>query len=373
MPAQANPPAPTWLEIDLTAVRHNVKLLLSLVPSRTKLIAVVKADAYGHGAVEVARAAVEAGASALAVARVAEGLHLRRAGMREPVIVLGPFVPAELTAAIQAGLELTVSGPGALAALSSASLAAGATAAFHLKVDTGMHRYGVPPADAGKVLRLAEELPCVRAAGIYTHFATADDPEHPGFENQLRSFRRCMLDIERAGLRPPLAHAANSAAAVRGAPFDAVRPGIALYGVQPLAGKRVDIKAVMSVKAVVSHALDVSEGEGVSYGHVYVAPTAQRALVVPCGYADGYTRSLGGRAEVLIGGERCAVLGRVTMDSIVVAAPRRHPVRLGEEVVLMGTQDEHTVTAEELGQLAGTIPYEILTGMGRRSPRLFLG
>lgn len=367
-----DPPAPTWLEIDLAALRYNVRSLLRLVQPGAGLIAVVKADGYGHGAVEVSRAAVEAGAGGLAVARVAEGLELRRAGIPQPILVLGPFVASELRQAIEARLQLSVWNLDALRAVSSAAAAMQLHADFHLKVDTGMHRYGAVPASAPDILAAARSLPGVAAAGVYTHFATADEPEHPAFEAQLGTFRRCLLDIERAGLRPPVVHASNSAAAARGEAFDAIRPGIALYGGQPAASQRLDVKPVMTVKASVAHALDVSAGEGVSYGHVYVAARSHRALVLPCGYADGYMRALGGRGQALVGGERCRVLGRVTMDSIVVEAPGAGAA-VGDEAVLLGTQGSETVSAEELAAHAGTISYEVLTGMGHRSPRRYLG
>lgn len=371
--APRRPKSPTWVETDLAAVRHNLRLIRASCPPLTRVIAVVKANAYGHGVHEVSRAVIEEGAWGLAVARVEEGLELRRLGHTAPVLVLGYATEDELPAVLAHGLTLSVSGWQAALVLSSLGVATGREAVVHLKVDTGMSRYGVPLQEAARFVAALRELPAIRLEGLYTHFATADEPESPTFHAQLRALRALEADLVSAGIRPELIHAANSAAATadRESCFDAVRAGIALYGVQPSAAYRLDLHPVLSFQARVGQLLDVPEGQGVSYGHEYVASAAHRAAVVTCGYADGYVRALGNRGHVLIHGRRCPILGRICMDSIVVGLPVNSQVSIGDEVVLLGSQGESSVTVEELAALAGTIPYELLCGFGRRSERYY--
>ena len=374
-PAPPRPTAPCWTQVDLHALRHNVRALRSLAPPENKLIAVVKADAYGHGAAPVSRAALEAGAWGLGVARVGEGLELRRAGIRAPVLVFGYTPEEELPVALANDLAVTVSGWRCALALSSLGTGTGRTARVHLKVDTGMRRFGVEAASVARFAEALRELPGVYLEGLYTHFATADEPESAAYAEQLRAFDSLVRALRERGLLPPLVHAANSAAAAGPAPplYDAQRPGIGLYGIQPSGASKLDLRPAMSVKARVGRVLDVHRCDGVSYGHDYLAVTDHRAAVVTCGYADGYMRSLGGVGELLIGGRRCRVLGRVTMDSVIVGLPEGLGATEGEEAVLLGAQGAEFVGAEELAARAGTIAYELLCGFGRRPERLTLG
>jgi alanine racemase len=355
--------------VSLGAVRHNVRALLGRCPPGVRLFAVVKANAYGHGAVPVSEAALEAGAWGLAVARVEEGLELRRAGLSAPVLVQGHATEGELPEALANDLTVSISGWQTALALSSLALETGRVALTHLKVDTGMRRYGVELADAPRFVEALSGLPGVRLEGLYTHFATADEPHSPVYAGQLRQFRELVGGLEAAGLRPPIVHAANSAAVARDpeSTFDAVRTGIALYGVEPAPDVRLDVTPAMSVKAVVARVLDVGSGDGVSYGHTYLARSSHRAAVVAAGYADGYIRSLSNRGEALIRGRRRRVLGRVCMDSLVVDLGDDREVASGDEAVLLGSQGEERVTVEELGERAGTIAYEVLCGLDRRS------
>lgn len=366
--------SPTWVEVDLCAVRHNVQVLKHLSPKRTKLIAVIKADAYGHGAVPVAFEAMRAGAWGLAVARVQEGVRLRLAGVEAPILVLGYAAEPELPLALNHELDVTVSGWRTALALSSLAVTAGRVARLHLKVDTGMHRYGVPVEEARHFAEVVRTLPGVTLEGLYTHFATADERDSTAFQQQVHLFDDLVRDLAARGIRPLMVHAANSAATARGIDcpsYDAVRTGIALYGVQPSNAVKLDLQPVMSLKARVGRVLDVHEGDGVSYGHDYLAETKIRAAVVTCGYADGYMRSLGGKGEVLISGHRCQVLGRVCMDSVVVHLPDGVETAEGCEVVLLGRQGRERVSAEELSDRAGTIAYELLCGMGQRAERVY--
>lgn len=372
----ADPTGPTWLEIDLGAIRHNLRTTLSSCPPGTKAIAVIKADAYGHGAGQVAGAALEAGAWGLAVARVGEGLELRQLGFTQPILVLGYATEGELPAALANDLILTISGWQTALALSALGVATGRVARVHLKVDTGMRRFGVEVASAPRFLEALAALPFIELHGLYTHFATADEPGSAAFTSQIRLFEELVAGLKSSpGRKPLIVHAANSAAAARdaGCCYDAVRVGIALYGVQPSNDSNLELAPAMSVKARIGRVLDVHAGEGVSYGHEYVARKSHKAAVVACGYADGYLRALSDVADVLIGGRRCRVLGRVCMDSVVVGLPVDLDVTTGDQAVLLGTQGEEQVTAAELAERAGTIPYEILCGMGRRSVRLYVG
>lgn len=365
---------PTWAEVDLDAIRSNLRAITSACAGTPRSIAVIKADAYGHGAEQVARAVLEAGAWGLGVARVQEGVELRRLGITEPILVLSYSTDEELPAALSSDLTISVSGWQTALMLSALGSATGRTAKLHLEVDTGMRRFGVEAGDAGRFVAALGGLPSVRLEGLYTHFATADVPTSLAFRSQLRLFRRIVAELEGTGRRPRMVHAANSAAALcPESRFDAVRVGIALYGVQPVKGRHLDLKPAMSVKASVGRVLDVHAGDGVSYGHTYVAPALHRAAVVTCGYADGYTRSLSDKGEVLIQGERCRVLGRVCMDSLIVGLRDGLRVSVGDEAVLLGSQGAATVTAEELAGLADTIPYEILCGLGRRGERVYTG
>ncbi|MDP9379272.1 MAG: alanine racemase [Chloroflexota bacterium] len=368
--------SPCWSELDLGALGHNVRVLSSLSPPGTKLMAVVKADAYGHGAAHVSYAALAAGAWGLAVARVQEGVELRLTGIRAPILVLGYAAEPELPQAVAHDLAVTVSSWQAALGLAALGDCTGRVARLHLKVDTGMRRYGVMPEDAPRFVEALRGLSGARLEGVYTHFATADEPGSLAYHKQAREFDDLIRRLQDAGARPPLVHAANSAAAVGplNTSYDLLRAGIALYGVQPSNAVRLDLQPVMSLKARVGRVLDVHAGDGVSYGHDYLAETDGRAAVVTCGYADGYMRSLGnGKGEVLIGGRRCPVLGRVCMDSLVVGLPDGLEVAEGSEVVLLGPQADARVSAEELAERAGTIAYELLCGMGRRSERLYVG
>ena len=369
------PRGPAWVDVDLAALRHNVRRMLSVGPLGTKLLAVVKADAYGHGAVPVSRAALEAGAWGLAVARMREGVTLREAGITAPVLVLGYTPIRELSIALAHDLAITVSGMQTALALSALGTATGRDARLHLKVDTGMHRYGIEPEGAVEFAARLAALPGVRLEGVYTHYATADEKDSPVYAQQAARFEEVVRALGLRGLRPPLVHAANSAVAIssREPHWDAFRAGIALYGVQPSHGRALSLRPVMSLKAEVGQVLDVQEGEGVSYGQRYRAATRMAVAVVTCGYADGYMRSLGGTGEVLLGGRRCRVLGSVCMDSLVVGLPGDLDIAVGAEAVLLGTQGAEQVSAEELSGRAGTIAYELLCAMGRRPDRRFNG
>jgi alanine racemase len=356
---------PTFVRVDLAAIRHNAALL---TPEGVRLMAVVKADAYGHGDTVVARAALEGGASWLGVALVEEGLGLRAAGIDAPILVLSEVPPGSEAEALEAGLTPTLYSAGGLERLAAA---APAGTAVHVKVDTGMHRVGVfppeaAPAFAGEVARAG-----LRLEGLWTHFARSEEDEATT-RDQLALFRRVVDDVKAAGHVPDLLHAANSGATILHpeSHLDIVRPGIALLGIPPGpgVGASLGLRPALSWRSAVSFARRLPAGEALSYGHRYRLERDANVATVPVGYADGYPRALSSAADVLIRGRRCRVAGSVTMDQLMVDCGDL-TVTSGDEVVLLGSQDGETITAEELAGPAGTIAYEIVTRIGQRVPR----
>jgi alanine racemase len=359
---------PTRIEVDLGAVRHNVRVLK---PRGSELMAVVKANAYGHGDVEVARAALEAGATWLGVALVEEGRRLRDAGIGAPILLLSELPPGSEREALEAGLTPTLYTDEGLSRLCVA--AAGAPVRVHVKVDTGMHRVGVwPPEESvpfvGRVAGAGLEL-----EGLWTHFASAAE-EPRTTRLQLERFLRVVDAVRAAGHSPRLLHAANTGGTLLHAAshLDLVRPGIGLVGLEPAPGACADrgLEPALTWRSAVAMVKRLEAGERVSYGHRYRLERDANLATVPVGYADGYPRLLSSRADVLIRGSRCRVAGSVTMDQLMVDCGEL-PVRPGDDVVLIGRQGEETVTAEELAGLAGTIGYEIVSRIGERVPREF--
>jgi alanine racemase len=361
---------PTVATVDLDAIRHNAKLLR---PEGVELMAVVKADGYGHGAVSVARAALEGGASWLGVALVEEGMGLRAAGIEAPILLLSEPPPGAEGVVVAARLTPTLYTEDGVQRVAAA--AHGSPIGVHVKVDTGMHRVGVwPPGSAIELLRH------VRAAGlhvegIWTHFAASeDDPATTTLQTQRLGE---VLEAARAeGLDPRLTHAANSAATI-GHPqthLDLVRTGIALYGVAPApgVGAGLGLRPALSWRSEVSHVKRLAAGERVSYNLRYAMPADGWVATVPVGYADGYPRPATGRAQVLVGGTRRPVAGSITMDQLMVDMGDDRP-ELGEEVVLLGEQGHARIDAWELAGWAGTIGYEIVARVGPRVPREYVG
>jgi alanine racemase len=337
-------------------VRHNVGALKRKAPN-SRLMAVVKADAYGHGSVEVARACLEAGADSLAVVTVEEGAELRRAGLEVPILVFTDLPPDSMPLAEAHRLVVT-----AHSIPSARRIAAHAGLETHLKVNTGMNRWGVEPSEVGE----ARKILGPRLAGVYTHFASADSDEG-ATRRQIECFESVLAAQPFRGI---LVHAANSAATLwhPRSHYDCVRPGVALYGLHP-AGDEGDpaaegLRPAMTLKSYVAGVRHLDRGNGVSYGLTYRAGTPMFAATVPVGYAEGYRRTLSGRAEALIRGRRRPLLGRVTMDACVFGVDA--DVEVGDEVVLLGEQGEERIGAEELGARAGTINYEITTGIDPR-------
>ncbi len=367
---------PTWGEVDLDAVRANTRRLAALAEPAA-LLAVVKADGYGHGAVPVARATLDAGASWLGVALVEEGTALRAAGLEPPVLVLSEPPAAAAGHVVDARLTPVVYTEPGIEALAKAvaDRSADDPLPVHLKVDTGMHRVGCSPADAANLVAAVQARPELRLEGICTHFAVADEPERPETRAQLEEFGRLIAGLERAGTCPPIVHAANSAGLLQfpEARFDLVRVGIALYGVAPGPGTAVALDPALSLRARVTYVKALPAGARLSYGLRYVLERPGRVATVPVGYADGVPRNLGLRGgEVLLHGRRYPIAGAVTMDQLMVDVGD-DDVEPGDEVVLLGTQGGDAIRAEEWADRLGIIAYEVVTGIGPRVPRRYLG
>ncbi len=375
---------PAWAEVDLDALRHNVRLLRR-VSDPAAVWAVVKADAYGHGAPEVAVAAIEAGAAGLAVALAEEGVVLREAGVSAPVLVLSEPPPESFDALVGRGVMPTVSSAEGLAAAAAAARSRGTRLSVHVKVDTGMHRAGVPPEELPALVAAVSAEPALRLEGVWTHLAVADgegEEDRAFTRAQLTRFDRAVASL---GRRPPVLHSANTAGAVAWpeSRYDLVRPGIALYGPLPSASVAAALAAatggqalrpVLSLRARVTAVRELAAGERPSYGRHRPLPAGGRVATVPIGYADGVPRALfDGGGEVLIGGRRWPLAGMVTMDQLVVDCGPRSRVAVGDEVVLIGRQGDQEVTADEWAARVGTISYEVLCSVGPRVPRVHLG
>lgn len=369
---------PTWLEIDLDALANNVAELRRRTGPRRILYAVVKANAYGHGAEIVAPAALEAGADRLAVAAVNEAISLRQAGVRAPILLLG-YTPPELAETLLA-YDLAVSVYETRAAHAFAATAArnGKQLTVHLKVDTGMHRLGIDPADAPALCKLLSESAGLRLEGIYTHFSTADEANKDYSRFQLHRFTSLLEQLRRAGCRPPIAHAANSAATIDlpEAHLDAVRCGILLYGLSPsdeVPSPR-EFRPVLSWKARIAQVRRLSPGEPVSYGNSWRAPDPRTVAVVPVGYADGFPRSPRNWKSVLIGGRQAPVVGRVCMDhtfaDVTELTESGIPIARDDEVVLIGGQQGAAISAEDAAVRLETNNYEVASRLMARLPRV---
>jgi alanine racemase len=373
-----------WGEVDLGAIRHNTQVLCDAARP-AQLLAVVKANGYGHGAIEVARAAVEAGASWLGVATVWEGVELKgqRRSIGAPILVLSePTNRVAAEAVVARGLTPVVYTLSGIEMLAKAVIHDGARAPLpvHLKVDTGMHRVGCSPDDAIALAKTISSRDELVLEGLCTHFAVADEPDNPYTSGQIERFEAVLAALEALDLRPRLVHAANSAGllAFPEARYDLARVGIALYGVPPAPAlaDRVPLRPALTIKARVAHVKWLDAGEGVSYGLRYRLPRRARIATVPVGYADGVPRNLGlTGGEVLIGGHRHPIAGTVTMDQLMVDVGDAE-VEVGDEVVLIGSQSSSDgaaaeVTANDWAERLGTIGYEIVCGIGSRVPRRY--
>jgi alanine racemase len=368
-----------WVEIDRGAIVTNTHRVRASLAKGTALMAVVKADGYGHGAVTVAEAARDGGATSFGVATLAEAIELRQVGLREPVLILGNLTqPAELRSCLHWGLMPTLSSLSQALVASNVGIAGGRDLDVHLKLDTGMTRLGAAWEDGPALLETLAGLEGVRLRGVYSHLADADSPADAITPLQLQRFTSVLTRMAELELRPGLRHLANSAATLGGdrtLQFDMVRVGLALYGHAPAPHlrHRIPLRPAMSVRARVTLVRNVTAGVGVSYGHSFVTRRPSRLAVVGIGYADGVIRSLSNRLQVLAHGRRLPQVGKITMDQLVIDATDCPELNPGDVVTLLGEAQGNLIEASEWAALADTIPWEILCGFRQRLPRLPVG
>lgn len=362
-----------WIEVDLGAIRSNYRLARSLTDPAVPVIAVVKANAYGHGAIEVSRVLVEEGVSLLSVATVDEAAQLRKGGITGPILILGRMLETQVAAALRWGAEIAVTQTSMARVISRTAVGKGVTAVVHVKVDTGMARIGLPWETAHRDILEIASMPGLDVRCVFTHFANADLADREFTLTQVRRFDAIRQKVEQGGLTPCF-HIANSAAILssQGLRDAGARPGIMLYGAAPskVIGSE-GLTPVLAWKCRVLQVKEVPSGTGISYGHDFYTGRPSRIATISVGYADGYLRSLTNTGQVLVGGARAPVVGRVTMDMTMVDVTDIPVVQAGDEVVLIGPQGGGKITAEELAAWAGTISYEIFCAISHRVKRIY--
>ena len=371
-------PITTWAEINLAAIAHNVRELKRVAAPGAQFMAVVKADAYGHGAVQTARIALDNGTVMLAVSRVSEGIVLREAGIECPVLVLGYVSPGEIALSLQNNLTHTVFNRRQAEILSDIARQTGSSAKVHVKIETGMGRLGFEACNdvVNEVIAVAR-LDHLELEGIFTHFAMSDTADKDYTRKQLARFQDVLHELRRTGVEIPLKHAANSAAIIDmpNTHLNIVRAGIAMYGLYPseeVDKSRVALRPAMSFKTQVGHIKRVPAGYRVSYGCTYVTKEPTLIATIPVGYADGYSRLLSSRSEVLIHGQRAPVVGRVCMDQCMIDIGHIDDPAVGDEVVLWGRQGEAILPVEDIAAKMGTINYELVCMVNVRVPRVYI-
>ena len=365
----------TWAEIDLDAIAFNAAGLKARAGGKAELMVTVKANAYGHGAVQVARAALEGGATRLAVHRTLEGVQLRQAGITAPILIMGYTLPAESEHIVHWNLTPTVNSQPQAEAL-SAAVARGKSLPVHIKVDTGMSRYGLLPDEVVDFVRFLSGLPGLALEGLYTHHAVADLADKTFTHRQFSIYMDVVKQLEAAGFTFPLKHVSNSATTLDlpEMALDMVRCGIALYGLHPSDEMEpaIPLRPALTLKSRVARVRTLPSGASISYGRTYTTDRPTRVALVPVGYGDGYHRILSNRGAVLIHGQRASILGRVCMDQFVADVSHIPAVRLHDEVVLVGRQGEEHIPAEEVARWAETINYEVTTSLLPRLVRIYL-
>jgi alanine racemase len=365
----------SWAEIDLSAISGNVARLKALTAKGTLFMAVVKADGYGHGGEEAARAALSGGADRLGVATLGEGLQLRHAGISAPIMLLSEPPESSIRALLENDLTPTVTTREFAIALGKWAMARGLEAPYHLKVDSGMNRIGVRAEDAAQFALLLWDFPGLRLEGTFTHFATADVPGDWEVERQLERFLGALAEMRTEGVAPGIVHAANSPATILypETHLNMVRCGLSIYGMYPslAARERVQLMPARSVKARATLVKRVAMGESVSYGFTWTASAPTTVATLPLGYADGIHRAGSNEIVVLAAGKRCRQIGRVCMDQLMIEVPRGIELSRGAEVIVVGEQAGERVTIEDLAKTAGTINYELTCALGMRLERVY--
>jgi len=364
-------PRPNWLEIDLDNLQSNIHYVKSLLPAGVKILLPVKADAYGHGALAVSSAAIDAGVDFLGVAHLFEGISLHENGIKARILILGPCTESDFPFLLKNNLTPSISNYETAKKLSTLN----SKQKIHIQIDTGMHRFGIKNDNFDEVKKICE-LPNLEVEGMYSHLATADMPQHPAMEKQLARFDKLVKELENAGMRPPICHIANSPATLLFADkthYDMVRPGISLYGYDPV-GKfpsEFPLKPVLKLRSTVRALREVEAGEGVSYGHFFIAKKNMLVATVAIGYGDGYLRGEPNKGVIFIRGKACPILGRVCMDACMVDASEVPDIEIGDIAECINGEFSEQISVEAFAAEHKTISYEITTRMAGRLCRVY--
>ena len=366
---------PTYAEVDLSAIRDNIRAIRRRVGAGVRIMPAVKANGYGHGAAHVSRACLDAGADVLCVACVEEGSELRAAGIDAPLLILGCTAPDAAEDALRLDMTTTVCEMDIARALSRAAVSQGKRSVVHIKIDTGMGRIGIRPEDAVEFARAVSALPGICVEGLFTHFPSSDEADKAFTHRQIAQFGSIVASVRAAGVEVPIAHASNSGGilAFPEADFDAVRPGIMIYGCYPSdeVERSIAIREALTLKTRIVFVKEVAPGATVSYGRTFIAKRPSIIATLPVGYADGYSRMLSNKGEAAVRGSRARIVGRVCMDQILIDATDVPGVEVGDEVVLYGGGYDY-LSLSKVAAKIGTISYEVLCNISQRVPRVYL-
>lgn len=367
---------PAWIEIDLNALENNYNIIRSKINKETKIAAVVKANAYGHGAVRVAQKLSQFGVEYFCVGSPDEGIELRNAGISEPIIVLAEVLDSQYADIFKGDLIQTVASRKTLKALNKAGIKDAKKIKVHLKIDTGMGRIGFFPEELVEIYSLAQKLENIKIEGVFTHLARADEENKDFSYQQLQKFNSAIKEIRSAGFKTPLLHIANSAAVIdlRETYFDLVRPGIMIYGLLPSddLNQEAKLNPLLSFKTRIVQIRKLPAGSAVSYGSTYKTEREEKLAVLPIGYKDGFPRLLSNQGEVLIKGQRAPIRGRVCMGQTIVSVDHIDNLEVGDEVVLIGKQGDEEISASEIAEMCGTINYEIVCNLSERLEKIYI-
>ncbi|MDD3745352.1 MAG: alanine racemase [Anaerostipes sp.] len=364
-------------EIDLSAIVHNIKEVMRVVGKDTKVMAVIKADGYGHGAVPIAQELDKIGIGGYAVAIMEEAIELREAGTKTPILILGFTAPAQYKTLIEHNVAMTMFSYDMVKELSDVAVSTGNEAKIHIKVDTGMNRIGFKPTQESlKEIKKISQLPMIQIEGIFTHFARADEKDKEAAYKQKKRYDDFVQEIEDEGIHIPVKHISNSAAIIDmdDCRKNMVRSGIITYGLYPssdVSKNVLDLKPAMELKTHIVHIKEVDAGEGISYNGTYVTDKKTKIATIPVGYADGYPRSLSSKGRVIIRGQYAPIIGRVCMDQFMVDVTNIKDVNLMDQVTLMGQDGDVCVSADEIATMIGTINYELVCDISKRVPRFY--
>lgn len=368
---------PVWLEINLDAIAHNVRIIKQVVGKNTQIIAVVKANAYGHGAVEVSETLLENGVTMLGVGVIEEGIVLREAGIKAPILICGLTMNDQIEPLVMYNLTATVCKLKTIQTLSRIASKNKKRVRVHIKIDTGMGRLGIPSTDTLNFVKKINQMKNIEIEGIFTHFAATNEEDRNYTRKQFEKYKKALLELERERINIPLKHVANSAAILNSSSFhlDAVRPGIIIYGLFPWpeTKRTVQLRPTAEFKTKIVFLKEVPAGKSIGYGRTYSTTKPTRVATLPVGYADGYSWLLSNNGEVLVRGERAPIIGKICMDLCMIDVTHIGGVQIGDEVVLWGKQGSRMVSVQEIAQKTGNIVYEVICMVDKkRVPKVFI-